>query len=147
MQEMTLVQPASIQQRQSIVQLLQSLQLPVNDLPDSLDSFVVAEKDGAIIGVAGLELYGQFGLLRSVAVNPQHRNKQLGKKLVAAIEQKASSLKLSQLILLTETAEPYFEKLGYKQLQRNDVPGPVKQSSEFSHVCPVSAVVMQKQIQ
>ncbi len=147
MQETSTIQPANPQQRESIVHLLQSLQLPIADLPDSLESFVVAEEDGAIIGVAGLELYGQFGLLRSVAVNPEHRNKQLGKKLVAAIEQKAASLKLSQIILLTETAKPYFEKLGYTLLQRNDVPEPVKQSSEFSHVCPVSAAVMRKQIQ
>lgn len=146
MQETITIQPASAANRAAIIDLLLSLSLPVQDLPASLDAFVIAEQDGAIVGVAGLETYGQFGLLRSVAVHPDQRNKQIARKLITAIEDKAKALNLAQVILLTETAKPYFEKAGYAVLQREDVPAPVKQSSEFSHVCPVSAAVMQKTI-
>jgi amino-acid N-acetyltransferase len=46
--------------------------------------------------------------------------------------------------LLTETAPGYFETKGYQQITRADVPEEVQQSSEFSHVCPQSAIVMKK---
>jgi amino-acid N-acetyltransferase len=39
--------------------------------------FVVREDDGRVVGVAGLELHGEDGLLRSVAVDPDYRGQGL----------------------------------------------------------------------
>jgi amino-acid N-acetyltransferase len=47
---------------------------------------------------------------------------------------------------LTETADKYFNKKGYRAIAREQVPEQIKASSEFNHVCPVSAVVMKKGI-
>jgi GNAT superfamily N-acetyltransferase len=44
--------------------------------------FVVREDDGRVVGVAGLELHGEDGLLRSVAVDPDYRGQGLAAALV-----------------------------------------------------------------
>jgi len=138
--------PATSASRQAIEALLVSQKLPVKDLPASLEKFWIVEDGGEIIGVAGLELYKPFGLLRSLAVSPAHRNLGLGNILVRMVEEQAAGLALQSIYLLTETAKVYFEKRGYTVVERDHVPDAIKQSSEFSHVCPVSAAVMQKRI-
>jgi len=65
---------------------------------------------------------------------------------VEEVERKSVELQLVGIYLLTETAQGYFEKKGYAVINRGGVPLAVQQSSEFSHVCPVSAVVMRKEI-
>jgi amino-acid N-acetyltransferase len=137
---------ASADQKLAIIDLLQASNLPVQDLPATLENFLVATLDGVVVGVAGLELYGRYGLLRSVAVENLYRNKNIAAALLSAMEETATQKGLNALYLLTETAMAYFEKKGYIAVGREHVPGVLKSSSEFSHVCPVSAVVMQKQL-
>lgn len=143
---MITITPATNTHRQAIINLLTENKLPVEDLPSSLDNFVIALDDGAIIGAAGLEAYGTFGLLRSVVVAQAYRNKQVAAQLLAAIEVEAKVHAMQGIFLLTETAPQYFTKKGFETITRDEVPDAVKASSEFSHVCPVSAVVMKKSI-
>ena len=131
--------------RAEIIALLQSQQLPVEDLPSQLSDFFVAQEDGKLIGLIGMELYGEYGLLRSMVVHPDFRNKQIAADLVQTLEQRAKAAGIKALYLLTETAARYFSKKGFSTIQREEVPDVVKASSEFSHVCPVSATVMVKQ--
>jgi amino-acid N-acetyltransferase len=146
MQTEITIRPADNDNKQAIVSMLASQKLPVEDLADHLNNFWIVEDKGKIIGVVGLELYSPFGLLRSLVVLPDYRNLGIGNVLVRAVEDQALKLKLKGIYLLTETAKPYFEKRGYVVVERDNVPNPVRQSSEFSHLCPVSAAVMQKKI-
>jgi amino-acid N-acetyltransferase len=57
---------------------------------------------------------------------------------------KPKTLGINWLYLLTETASEYFEAKGYERISREDAPAALSASSEFSHVCPVSAIVMKK---
>jgi amino-acid N-acetyltransferase len=132
--------------RKEIVTLLAAEKLPVEDLPESLDNFIVAIQDGAIIGVAGVEIYGVFGLLRSLAVRPEYRSVGIAGKLLGRINAICKLKGLSAIYLLTETAPGYFEKKRFLKIGRDDVPSEVQRSSEFSHVCPVSAIVMRKEL-
>lgn len=130
--------------RQKIIVLLESQKLPVNDLPDNLNDFLVATQNQKVVGVAGLEVYGNFGLLRSLAVHPEFRNSGIAHQLLQRITAESSSKGLEALYLLTETASAYFDRKGFLRISRDEVPAEVQQSSEFSHVCPVSAIVMKK---
>ncbi|HEY1009885.1 MAG TPA: arsenic resistance N-acetyltransferase ArsN2 [Daejeonella sp.] len=130
--------------RESIVALLISQNLPVEDLPETLDSFLVARTNDQLAGVVGLETYGDFALLRSLAVHPESRGQGIADQLVQNIEKHASSKGLKEIYLLTETAPEYFDRKGYQRITRSGVPEAVQQSSEFSHVCPQSAIVMKK---
>ena len=132
--------------RDEIKALLLSQKLPVEDLPLPLSDFYVAVETGMIRGLIGMERYGQYGLLRSLVVDPPYRNQQIAGTLVAILEQKAATSGIKALYLLTETAAIYFTKKGFESINREEVPDEVKMSSEFSHVCPVSAVVMRKQL-
>jgi amino-acid N-acetyltransferase len=79
-------------------------------------------------------------------VKPAFRNQNIAGKLIAQIETLAGSKDLKTIFLLTETAPEYFARKGYEKITRNDVPAEIQQSSEFSHVCPQSAIVMKKDI-
>src|SRR5512141_2396903 len=63
--------------------------------------FVVREDDGRVVAVAGLEVHGEDGLLRSVAVDPDYRGQGLAAALVAAVIDRATLLKLRSVYLLT----------------------------------------------
>lgn len=132
--------------RTDVVSLLSGEKLPVDDLPQTLDNFIVAIENAQVIGVAGLEIYGSYGLLRSVTVHSGYRGQGVSAKLIRRIEALASENKIGELYLLTETAADYFERKAYLGINREDVPEAIKQSSEFSHVCPQSAIVMKKLI-
>ena len=135
---------ASFQQRDAITTLLQSQGLPTEDLPQALPDFYVAVEEEKVIGLIGMERYSRFGLLRSMVVHPDYRNRQIAEKLVQLLEEKAGTSGIQYMYLLTETAEKYFERKGYSTIGREEVPAEIKTSSEFSHVCPASATVMKK---
>ena len=130
--------------RESIVALLASQSLPFEHLPEMLDSFLIARTNDQFAGVVGLETYGDFALLRSLVVHPEFRGQGIADQLIRNIESHASSKGLKEIYLLTETAPEYFDRKAYLRITRNEVPEEVQQSSEFSHVCPQSAIVMKK---
>lgn len=130
--------------REGILNLLTTEKLPVEDLPAALNNFFVAQKGAELIGVIGLEVYGYYCLLRSLAVHPEFRGLGVAGRLVDQIEALAKSKGLKAIYLLTETAPGFFERKNYKKIARDEVPTALQQSSEFSHVCPQSAIVMMK---
>jgi amino-acid N-acetyltransferase len=141
-----MIQKATEQARAAIVGLLQSQKLPTEDLPTVLDHFSIATEDDNLVGLIGLERYGTAGLLRSMVVHPDYRNRQIAERLVHQLEETAKAIGITSMYLLTETAEKYFSRKGYNTIPRSEVPPLVMQSSEFSHVCPVSATVMKKEL-
>ncbi|MFA6087203.1 arsenic resistance N-acetyltransferase ArsN2 [Mucilaginibacter sp.] len=130
--------------KDKIIELLAAEKLPIADLPETLDNFIVAIQDGTVIGVGGVEVFGNYGLLRSLAVQPEKRGLGIAGKLLARLDAMCKLKGLIELYLLTETAPAYFERKSYLKITREDVPTEVRVSSEFSHVCPVSAIVMKK---
>ena len=132
--------------RKSIITLLQSGNLPVEDLPAHLDNFFIALDYDKVVGAVGLEKYNNCGLLRSLVVNKVYRNEKIAGKLVKQVEEKAKDLGVDCIYLLTETAPDYYTKKGYEKIKREEVPADLQSSSEFTHVCPQSAIVMHKYI-
>lgn len=129
-----------------IARLLQENDLPVEDLAGGKQVFWVAKKGDDLAGVIGLEQYGTYGLLRSMATHSSYRNNGLAGALINRLFSFAVEAKLEEIYLLTETASNYFEKKGFRKVTRDQVPEPVKQSKEFSHLCPSSAIVMKKPV-
>ena len=124
-------------------QLLKANKLPSSDLKLEGSFFIgYHNAEGILIGSGGLEQYGNTGLLRSIAVDEKLRGLALGKEIVDNIIEKAKQLKIKDLYLLTETAHNYFLKKGFQDVPRDAVPDAIKQSTEFSQVCQVSATVM-----
>ena len=127
--------------------MLQSSDLPVADLsPDDMDSFLFCGEREQPAGIIGLERCGDVALLRSLVVDPRSRDSGCGKALVEQIETQALRQGISAIYLLTETAEHFFQKRGYCEISRNEVPQAIQQTAEFSSLCPDSATVMKKSI-
>lgn len=123
-------------------ELLRASDLPADDLNFSKDLLVGYFEGNALVGTGGLEVYGAFGLLRSLSVKFGIRGKSVGTNITEYLIDEAKEKKLKAIYLLTETASGFFQKRGFRQVSRNDVPEELKASSEFSHVCPDGAVAM-----
>jgi amino-acid N-acetyltransferase len=130
----------------AITKLLQGVGLPTSDVSTDLTHFFVIEEDGEIIASAGLEVYDNLGLLRSVAVDKNHRNRSLATALVNELLSYAAGEELKALYLITTTAEHYFAKRGFQTIDRHNIPAPITSSSEFSSTCPSTATVMVKEL-
>jgi len=130
--------------RDQIVALLAIEGLPFDDLPKRLDNFFVMLAEDGVIAVAGMEVYARNALLRSVVVKNNYRNQGIATQMVERVMEAARSKELARVFLLTETAKDYFLNKGFEIINRELVPPQVKQSSEFSTVCPSTATVMLK---
>jgi len=130
----------------SAFELLAEAKLDSSDLKQPNIRLFRFEENDQIIGVGGLEIVDDLALLRSVAISKKQQNKGLGKQLVTHIEKSAKESGISALYLLTNTAVEFFKAIGYQQIHRDDFAEPLKQTAQFSGLCPVSAITMKKQI-
>ncbi len=131
----------------SVVSLLEQAGLPSSDLNDSmLERFIGASSHGALVGVVGFEAHGTTGLLRSLVVTSAAQGSGLGATLVAAIESQASAHGIKHLYLLTTDAADYFSRHGYQAVDRAATPESIKNTTQFSSLCPGSATVLKKEL-
>ena len=125
--------------------LLRDARLPVEDLGENrMADFFVVWRGDSLDGAIGVEVFAQVGLLRSLVVHPESRAAGLGRLLVAALEAHARRRGLTELWLLTIDAERYFRALGYTAKERSEAPPAIRDTAEFSRLCPGTAVLMQK---
>ncbi len=126
-------------------QLLAAAGLPVADV--SIDRLaLVAEQDGVVGGLIGLEQFENVGLLRSLVIAKEYRSGGLGSLLVEALEQLAIEEEIGELWLLTIDADGWFARLGYTEQVRESAPAAIQQTEEFSSLCPGGAVLMKKNL-
>jgi N-acetylglutamate synthase-like GNAT family acetyltransferase len=139
----TSVRPACAADLPRVVDLLQSASLPTEGVAEHFADFLVAERDGTVIGAIGSEVYGTTALLRSAVVVASMQRKGIGTLLYDAILQHAHERKVTHLVLLTNSAESYFAAKGFKKIDQKNVTGPVRSSVEFSGACPSHAACME----
>ena len=125
--------------------LLAAHHLPTADLgPGTTVRLAGWVEGGRVLGVVGLETFGPVALLRSLAVAGAARGRGLGAALVAHAEQAAVALGAADAYLLTETAEGFFARRGYRRVDRAAAPPAIARTSQFAGLCPASAVFMAK---
>ncbi|HET9984487.1 MAG TPA: arsenic resistance N-acetyltransferase ArsN2 [Longimicrobiales bacterium] len=140
------LRPARPEDLPAVEALLEAALLPTAGVAEWLPRFVVAERAGRIVGVAGLEVYGADGLLRSVAVDGDWRGRGLGRALTDEVLAVATREGVRTVYLLTETAERYFPRHGFRRIARQEVSEAVQASVEFRELCPVSSTVMARSL-
>jgi len=140
------IRPARKGDEAAIQGLLRLAELPSEDVSEHLETFLVAVVGGEIVGTVGLEVTGSSGLLRSLAVAVPLRGIGLGKLLYGEIVEKARSLGIQRLGLLTTTAEGFFARVGFEKEKRSDIPPFIALSKEYKIYCPSTAVIMTKTI-
>jgi amino-acid N-acetyltransferase len=142
----TAIRAASAEDLPAIEDLLREAKLPVDGVKDLIALFVVAENDGHVVGVAGVERCGDYGLLRSAAVDLEMRGRGLGRLMIDRLIVDSETNGLRELYLLTTTAENYFPSFGFEKVPREAVPHDVQQTAEFRDLCPSSATVMRRSL-
>ncbi len=123
-------------------ELLRASDLRADDLNFSKDLLVGYFEGDALVGTGGLEVYGSYGLLRSLSVKFGIRGKSVGTNITEYLIDEAKNKKLKAIYLLTEKASGFFQKRGFTAVDREQVPAELKVSSEFTKPGPDGAVAM-----
>ena len=130
-----------------VKRLLAEAQLPYSDLTDAhMEHFFGCGSDSVPDGIVGLELYGSVALLRSLTVGLKSRGQGCATALASQAEAFAQSQGVREIYLLTTTAERFFQRLGYTRLPREAAPLSIRQTQEFSALCPGGSAFMVKRL-
>lgn len=139
------IRPACPADLESAIRLLNDAGLPTDDLTARHLAFV-AERCGEFLGVVGLESFGDVAFLRSLVIDPSARGSGIGPALVTALESACVCDGVEAMWLLTIDADSFFTKLGYEVRERADAPASIRNTEEFSGLCPGDAVLMSKSL-
>ena len=95
-------------------------------LETEIDRFVVAERDGTIVGCAALYNYPDEGAgeLSCFAVDPSYRRAGRGDDILAMVEKLARSQGIRKLFVLTTQTEHWFRERGFEPTAVQNLPGP-----------------------
>ncbi len=122
--------------------LLAAESLPVEGVDDDLMQHTsVAVRGDTVVGSASIEVHGEVGLLRSVVVATSLRGRALGRRLVEDRIAWARTRGLHTVALFTETAHEFFQRHGFKDIPRAQLPRELHGSFEFGF-CPSTSKSM-----
>lgn len=137
------ITPAAASDVAEIEALLIEAVLPTAGVEEHWKTFVVARDGDRLVACGGAEAYPTAALLRSIAVLPHYQGGGLGRRIVRELIDRLASHGIREFYLLTDTAEEYFRKRGFKKIDRDHVNPQVLASREFQDACPESATCMQ----
>lgn len=125
--------------------VLEHERLPTSDLKESaLDKFLVCRDERGVVGAAGLDIFEKVALLRWLVVDCELRGDGRGTQLTSAAEALAHRSGVEAIYLLTTTAEDFFRRRGYRIVACSEAPVAIQSTTQFSELCPSSAVLMVK---
>jgi amino-acid N-acetyltransferase len=92
------------------------------DIFTNLQTFLVAEEGGEIIGCCAIEvIWLDLAEIKSLAVQESHQNKGVGAMLVNAAVEQARNLGVPKVFGLTLRPE-FFGKLGFEEVNKDSLP-------------------------
>jgi N-acetylglutamate synthase-like GNAT family acetyltransferase/protein-tyrosine-phosphatase len=142
----TSIGPASGGDLDAIQRLLVGSLLPSRDVGGPHQRFIVASENGRLIGCAGLQVAGQDGLVRSMAVHWTRRNAGLGSRLHERLLFEAVLAGVRTLYVVTTTAEDFFAGHGFRKIEARAVPPELQASEEFTAFVPGGSTVMSRPV-
>ena len=74
------------------------------------------------------------------------RGRGVGSTLLAEAERYARLREVKEIYLLTTTAERFFARSGYERILRDAAPQAIRETQEFSSLCPASSALMRKRL-
>ena len=126
--------PARAEDISRIEALITGEHLPAYGLDEFLETFFVLVDGEHIVGCAGLEVYGEAALLRSVVVAPERRRRDEGRRLVEAALTEARRRGVARVYLFTMNAGAFFGRLGFREVQPEEFEEAVRASRQFEAV-------------
>jgi arsenate reductase (glutaredoxin) len=122
--------------------------LPTDDLMDAGRRFFAYESlSGARVGYGGFECYGQEALIRSVVTLPHARRQGVGGSLLALLMRRAFDGGARRAWVLTTNAAAYFERKGFKAVDRSQAPQEILVTRQVAALCPASATLLSRAVE
>jgi amino-acid N-acetyltransferase len=123
------VRPADVQDVDRIACIIahhavQGVMLPrsAGALSAALDTYVVADESGQVVGCGGLDVYSsESAEIYGLATAPEGSPPGTGKAIVQALVARARKDKIGKVFALT-LAPGFFSKLGFKMVAHADLP-------------------------
>jgi len=128
-----------------VLSLLIDEDLNIDGVHENIGNFVVAVEGQGLVACGGAEAFQFVALIRSVVVHPDQRRRGIGRRIVRELLDRLASRGLREFYVVTEDAEPWFRKRGFKPCDRDEVHPQILVSTEFAHA-PEDAVVMRLQM-
>lgn len=98
------------------------LPVRISKVVESIRDYFVCEMDDRVVGCARLKIYTRdLGEIRSVAVLPEYRGMDIGRKLVEKCIEEAEELGLNRVFVLTKVPQ-FFGKVGFKEVSKRELP-------------------------
>jgi arsenate reductase len=113
--------------------------LPVEDLDGAGQQFFAL---GDALAFGGYLIAGPDALLRSIVVPPSAQKRGHGQVLVTALLRQLEGQGVERAWLLTTSAGPFFERLGFAHADRHMAPAAIAATPQFQGICPSSAAFM-----
>jgi amino-acid N-acetyltransferase len=93
-----------------------------DEVATNIRSYVVALSHEQIVGYTALHIHSpRLAEIRSLIVDSNHRNQEIGKSLVNFTLQEAQSLGIEEVLVLTYI-KPFFTKLGFIEIPKESIP-------------------------
>ena len=99
----------------------------LGNVVESIDRFVLAERDGAPVGCASYQIHPEIGdaeaasvEIVSVAVNRDVRRRGVGRRLVEAVLARVAAFRPKEIVVLTFAPE-FFRALGFAEIAKTEV--------------------------
>jgi arsenate reductase (glutaredoxin) len=122
--------------------------LPTDDLIDAGRRFFSYDTlSDARVGFGGFEIFGREALIRSVVTLPHTRGHGVGGSLLGLLLRRAFDYGARRAWILTTNAAPYFERKGFKLVDRSQAPQEILFTRQFSALCPASASLLLRSIE
>lgn len=138
---MIIFRPAKPGEFNNILHVLKETSVSTNNISSPFNTFIVLEDNSKIIGVAGIEIYRDIGVLNSVAILPAYRGQQLGSGIVKSVLNFADRRNVKKIYLSTEKEEAFFKKLGFKTIDKQEIDERCSEST-FLKNCSQKAKIM-----
>jgi amino-acid N-acetyltransferase len=142
------IRPATRGDAAAVTRLLTAAGLPTAGL-DRAWLLLVAERPdrpGRVVGAVALERHHEpprppAFLLRSLVVDPVARSAGIGQQLVSAALQRADTHvgHTAAVGLLTQTADGYLPRFGFRRVGRDELPTALHASPELTVLCDATA--------
>lgn len=120
--------------------------LPTDDLGESGRTFFRITDGAETVGYGGYELHGHHALLRSMVIDQGRRGQGLGRTATDLVLGQAQAAGARDVYLLTLSAAPFFEHLGFARIDRATAPAAILATRQAASLCPASAALLRREL-
>ena len=94
-----------------------------DEIATNIRSYVLAKINHKIVGYAALHIHSKrVAEIRSLIVDTEYRGKKIGQNMVEFLLDEAKSLEVKEDILVLTYLPQFFEKLGFKEINKENIP-------------------------